>query len=79
MRFILASLAFLATLAVMAFVAFFSVMYLTGPHGGVLPSSLQTAALVVGWLLVAIVPIVVARWVWQRLDHPEGGSSPEKH
>jgi hypothetical protein len=72
MRFLAAALAFFATLAVTALVAFSSVMFLAGPHGGVLPSSFQTAALVVGWLLVAIVPIAVARWVWHRLDRPNG-------
>jgi hypothetical protein len=62
--------AFVVTLAVTAAVALFAVLFLVGPHGGVLPSSLQTATLVLVWLVVAIVPILAARWAWRRLAPP---------
>jgi hypothetical protein len=61
---------FLLALAVTAAVAFFAVLMLAGPHGGVLPSSLHAATLVLGWSVVAIVPIFAGRWAWRRLAPP---------
>ena len=57
---------FVVALVVTATIAFFSVLYLAGPHGGVLPTSLGPATLVVGWVFVAAVPLLVARWTWRR-------------
>ena len=54
-------------LAVTATVVFFAVFFLAGPHGGVLPSSLHTAALVLGWVVVVVVPSLAGRWAWRRL------------
>lgn len=59
--------AVLLALAVTAPVAFFAVILLAGPHGGALPSSLHSATLVVGLLVVTIVPILAGRWAWIRL------------
>ena len=59
--------AFVLTFAVTAAAAFFAVLFLAGPHGGLLPSSLHTTTLVLGWLVVFAVPILASRWAWRRL------------
>jgi membrane protein DedA with SNARE-associated domain len=61
---------FFVALAVTAAVTLFAVLLLAGPHGGVLPSSLHSATLVLGWLVVAIVPIFAGRWAWRWLARP---------
>ena len=66
MRFLVTSLAFVASLIPTAVAAFFAVIFLAGPHGGVLPPSLHTATLLLGWLCVLVVPLLVARWAWRR-------------
>jgi fructose-specific phosphotransferase system IIC component len=66
MRFLVALLAFLVSLVPTAAAAFFAVMFLAGPHGGVLPAPLHTATLALGWLLVLVIPALVARWAWRR-------------
>jgi hypothetical protein len=66
MRILVVTLAFLASLALTAMAVFFSVLVLAGPHGGVLPTSLHTSTLALGWLLVIFVPALVAHWVWRR-------------
>ncbi|MBC7984116.1 MAG: hypothetical protein H7Y02_09705 [Candidatus Obscuribacterales bacterium] len=65
MRFLVTFLAFVVSLALTAAIVFFAVMVLAGPHGGVLPASLHTATLALGWGLVIAVPVFVARWVWR--------------
>jgi hypothetical protein len=67
MRVIGTCVAFLVALAVTATVTFFVVLFLAGPHGGALPSSLHAAVLIVGWLVVAVVPILAGLWTWRRL------------
>ena len=66
MRILVTALAYLASLAVTAIAVFFAVIFLAGPHGGVLPSLFETPTLVVGWLIVIAVPILVGRWAWHR-------------
>ena len=66
-RYVAVFLAFASSLAITAVAAGFAVLVLAGPHGGVLPASLHTATLVLGWLVVFTVPLLVARWVWRRV------------
>jgi hypothetical protein len=66
MRFLVTLLAFIVALVPTAVVAFFAVIFLAGPHGGVLPASLHTATLLLGWFCVLVVPLLVARWAWRR-------------
>ena len=72
MRVFGALLAFVVSLIVTATAAFFAVLFLAGPHGGALPSSLHTATLALGWLVVVVVPILVGRWAWKRLARSHG-------
>ena len=66
MRFLITLMTFLVLLLSTAVAAFFAVIFLAGPHGGVLPRSLHTATLALGWFGVIVVPLVGARWVWRR-------------
>lgn len=65
-------LAFVVSLIVTAITAFFAVLFLAGPHGGVLPSSLYTATRALALVVVVVVPIMVGRWAWHRLARPRG-------
>ena len=69
MRLLITLLVFVGTLLPTAFGAFFAVMLLVGPHGGILPSSLESATLALGWLCTLIVPLLIARRTWRRYPH----------
>jgi hypothetical protein len=66
MRVFVVLLAFVVSLVLTAASVFFAVIFLAGPHGGVLPASLHTATLALGWVLVLAIPVLVARWTWRR-------------
>ena len=72
MRVLGTCVAFLVTLLVTAAVVVVAVLVLAGPHGGLLPSSLHSVTLVLGWLVVVIVPILSGRRAWRRLAPPRG-------
>ena len=67
MRLILTISTYLATLVAVAVATFFAVILLAGPHGGLLPRSLEGVVLILGWLLVLILPFWPARTVWRHL------------
>jgi hypothetical protein len=60
-------LAWVGSLVLLAPVCFFVVMVLAGPHSSLLPSWLQPAVLVAGWLALLVAPLVIARAVWRRI------------
>lgn len=56
-----------------------AVLYLAGPHGGLLPPFLSPYVLGLGWLTVIVVPLVIARLAWRaaRDRHTAGtGNGP---
>jgi ABC-type nickel/cobalt efflux system permease component RcnA len=55
------------TLLVVAVVAFFVVIFLAGPHAGLLPHAMEVVVLVLGWLSVLILPFWGAWIIWKRL------------
>lgn len=61
---------FVATLVAVATFAFFAVLFLAGPHAGLLPPFLEKVVLVLGWLSVIVLPTLAAVWVWRRLGRP---------
>lgn len=80
MRILSTLFAYLIALAVVAAVAFFVVMFLAGPHSGLLPAWLESVVLIQGWLAVVVLPVLAARWAWKRAS-PEasrvaGASGP---
>jgi hypothetical protein len=64
MRIVATGLAFLLALPAAGALAFFAVVFLAGPHGGVLPDWTQLWILALGWLVTLAVPLLVARQVW---------------
>lgn len=66
-RFVLTCLAYLVALALTGGLSLFGVLWLAGPHGGVLPESMHPGTLIAGWVLLLVVPILAARWAWRRL------------
>lgn len=58
--------AWLLSLAVLMPICFFVVMILAGPHSSVLPSMIQPAVLILGWVAVLVAPMMIAGFAWQR-------------
>ena len=69
-RGLMAFIAWTATALVLAPICFFVAVLLAGPHSSMLPSSLQPPVLVLGWLVLLVAPILVARRVWRRTGRP---------
>lgn len=67
MQHLLTGVAYLTALVLTAFAMSLAVLYLVGPHGGVLPDSFYIPVLCAGWFCVIVVPILFARWMWRRL------------
>lgn len=65
-RLLLTVAAFLVALVLTAVAVFFLVLFLAGPHGGILPASFGTPVLVAGWVLVLAVPAWCGWRVWTR-------------
>jgi hypothetical protein len=66
MRILLTAIAWLVTTAVLAPVCFFATLVLAGPHSSMLPSFVQPAVLLLGWVVFLAGPVVIARLVWRR-------------
>jgi hydrogenase-4 membrane subunit HyfE len=62
-----------------AVITFFMVIFLAGPHSGLLPSWLEGAVLVLGWLAVLIMPVLVARRVWRHFGKVEPPNCKATH
>jgi hypothetical protein len=58
--------AYVLSLCIVAPVVFLIVLFLAGPHAGLLPEFVEALILVAGWLSVLLLPIWVARKVWRR-------------
>ena len=67
LRIILSLIAYLVALATVAVIAFFAVIFLAGPHAGLLPGWLEAVVLGLGWLAVLLLPVLAALAVWRRL------------
>jgi len=66
-RIVLTLIAYLVALAAVAVIAFFAVIFLAGPHAGLLPAWLEAVVLGLGGLAVLLLPVLAARAVWRRL------------
>ena len=69
MRWLLTLLAWLVSTIVLVPVCFVVVIVLAGPHSSMLPSWIQPAVLVLGWVVLVVGPLLVARAVWRRRAH----------
>lgn len=74
-RVLAATVACAGALALTALVTFVAVVFLAGPHAGLLPSWLEAVVLALGWIMVLVVPALVARRVWRASNTrtEEGG------
>ena len=70
MKLLLTVAAYLGALVAVAFVAFFVVIFLAGPHAGLLPHALESVVLILGWLAVLVLPVWAAWVVWRRAGDP---------
>ena len=69
-------IAYLVALAAVAGIAFFTVMFLAGPHTGLLPGALESLVLIQAWLAVVVLPVLAARSVWIRLGPKRRDRNP---
>ena len=65
-RMLTSLLVYAVVLAIVVFAAGFGVIWLAGPHGGVLPDAAQPWVLACAWLFVLLLPAWVALRVWRR-------------
>ena len=65
MQWLLAFFAWLVAATILGPILFFSVLVLAGPHSSLLPSAIQPAVLVLGWLVFLVMPLWIARRVWR--------------
>ena len=68
MRWVIAVVVWIVTGAVLAVVCFFAVLILAGPHSSMLPSALQPAVVIAGYLVVVVTPILLARHRWRPCE-----------
>jgi len=54
---------------------FVIVIFVAGPHAGLLPAPLEAIVLAAGWLAVLIMPVLAARVAWRRLGKPADHAS----
>jgi hypothetical protein len=66
MRWLLTILTWIVSTAILGAVSFFAVMIVAGPHSSMLPSPVQPAVLLLGWVIFIGGPFWMARWVWRR-------------
>ena len=67
MRYLATALAYVVGLILVATAVSLAVLYLVGPHGGLLPRTYYGPAVALGWILVIVLPVMFARWMWRRL------------
>jgi hypothetical protein len=66
MRWAIVVIVWMLSAVVLAPLCFFVVMVLAGPHSSMLPSAIQPAVLVAGWMLFLVGPVLLARVAWRR-------------
>ena len=69
-RVLIAFIAWTAAVVVIGPVCFFVTLVLAGPHSSMLPSAVQPAVLVLGWVVFLAAPILAARAAWRRTGRP---------
>lgn len=79
MRIVLTLLTYVVALAVVAPVVAFSVLFLAGPHAGLLPAPLDSAVVISGGLAVLVLPILAARWTWKRRSMPRDTNRSDRN
>lgn len=75
MRLLLTIATYLGALLAVAVAAFCVVIFLAGPHAGLLPHTLEVVVLLLGWLSVLVLPVWAAWAVWCRGSNT-GPSNP---
>ena len=70
MRALLSLVAYVISLILTAGISFVVVIFLAGPHAGLLPHWLEVVVLCLGWLAILVVPFLAARKVWRRQSNP---------
>lgn len=63
-----AAAAYLFSLLVTGSVTAGLVLVVAGPHAGLLPPPLEPVVVFLGWVVVVVLPAVVAARVWRRLS-----------
>ena len=67
MRWLIAVVVWALATVLLAPVCFFATMFLAGPHSSMLPSFAQSLVVIVGWLILLVTPVWIARSAWRRV------------
>jgi hypothetical protein len=68
MRWAVAIVVWIVGVVVLAPICFFAAIVLAGPHSSMLPSAIQPAVLIAGWLVLLTAPVLVARAAYRRVS-----------
>ena len=69
---------YLTSLVIVAALAFVAVIFLAGPHAGLLPRWAEMIVILLAWLTVVILPVLAARKAWRhRPFHDRRQSAPK--
>jgi hypothetical protein len=77
-RVLLTLVAYVTSLILIAGVSFVVVIFLAGPHAGLLPHGLEVVVLCLGWLAILVVPVLAAAKVWHRLGATPPDTSSDR-
>jgi hypothetical protein len=77
-RVLLTLVAYVTSLILIAGVSFVVVIFLAGPHAGLLPHWLEVVVLCLGWLAILVVPVLAAAKVWRRLGATPPDTSSDR-
>jgi len=74
MRWMIAIVVWVLATALLAPVCFFATMLLAGPHSSMLPSFAQSLVVILGWLVLLVTPVWLARAAWRRAGRRAAGA-----
>ncbi len=58
---------FVTVMALIGVTGFFLMIWLVGPHGGVLPGQLRSVVLIMFWLTLLVAPFIAARRTYSKI------------
>lgn len=67
MNYLYTALAYIVGLIAVGAIASLAVLFLIGPHSGMLGDWAYVPILALGWTAVIVLPVLFARWIWRRL------------
>jgi len=70
-KWVFSIITFFVSLALCAIIGFFAVLFLAGPHSGIVPVWSEEIVLLLGWIFTLSVPVILARKVYVKIKFQE--------